>query len=155
MRRLLNNLIWLGTLVFVTQGAFSQSFQEDFKLLAKQLPDRSVISTGEKAKPTQFLLQDHPSAWVRYNPFTLSFGGLMWVYQTILSEQLSSSCIYSPTCSGYSKNLIRDYGLLYGLFLTADRLTRCNRLALYDYPLREIDPHSHSIHQETDYYKIR
>ena len=66
------------------------------------------------------------------NPFYHMFSSAMYVYQKYLSSVLSRQCAFSPTCSGYSKALIKEYGLCKGVFCTADRLMRCNRIALSD-----------------------
>ena len=73
----------------------------------------------------------------RLNPVRLSLGGMMYVYQRFVSPQLPSECLYHPSCSGFSKELIRDLGLVKGMAATADRLTRCNRIAVFDiHPMR-------------------
>ena len=54
----------------------------------------------------------------------------MFAYQKVISPVIARHCAYSPTCSAYSKELIREYGLAKGICLTADRLTRCTRIAL-------------------------
>lgn len=113
------------------------------------------LAYHEPVHQPEFLFADHPSALVRYNPFSLVFGGLMWIYQKQITQQLYSTCIYSPTCSSFSISLIREYGLLPGMLFTADRLSRCNRLALYDFPAHEVDHEIHRIRQEPDYYRFR
>lgn len=67
-----------------------------------------------------------------WNPFYHLLSAPMYVYQSVVSPLLSTRCAYSPSCSAYSKALIREYGLLKGSLLTADRLMRCNRIALAD-----------------------
>lgn len=156
MQNLLNRCTLFIALALVSIPVFSQSVSDDINLIKRhgQLNFEQATSHEHRHRP-EFLLQDHPSALVRYNPITLSFGSLMWIYQLVLTDQLSSTCIYSPTCSAYSKSLIQDYGLAVGIILTSDRLTRCNRLALYDYSISEIDKEIHRIHQDTDYYRLR
>lgn len=61
-------------------------------------------------------------------PFTL----LLLFYKSVLSEQLSSDCAFSPSCSSFSFKAIQEFGFIKGLFLTADRLTRCNGNANLD-----------------------
>ena len=101
-----------------------------------------------------FLLSDHPSPFVRYNPVSLALGSIMWTYQRIISPQFSASCLYSPSCSNYSKNLISDFGIFRGIILTADRLTRCNRLALMDFKVWEVDSRIGKIRESTELYRI-
>lgn len=69
---------------------------------------------------------------VRYNPVSLSLGALMYVYQKAISPQFSSKCGYEISCSNFSKHVIQEYGLIKGVALTADRLTRCTPFAAID-----------------------
>ncbi|HZL49205.1 MAG TPA: membrane protein insertion efficiency factor YidD [Solirubrobacteraceae bacterium] len=48
------------------------------------------------------------------------------VYQRVLSPALPRRCKYEPTCSRYTVDAIREYGILRGLVLGAWRLLRCN-----------------------------
>lgn len=72
------------------------------------------------------------NAFVKYNPVSLVFGGLLMVYQKTISVQIGAACPYEISCSTFSGICIRKYGLLKGIALTADRLTRCTRLAFFD-----------------------
>lgn len=65
----------------------------------------------------------------KLNPLNWIFGGLLYVYQNTISAQLSAGCLYGPSCSSFSKQALRRYSLPKGLLLTADRITRCNRIA--------------------------
>ena len=67
-----------------------------------------------------------------WNPVYHVLSSSMYVYQSVVSPLLSTRCLFSPTCSAYSKWLIHEYGLMKGTFPTADRLMRCNRIALSD-----------------------
>ncbi|MBR1769613.1 MAG: membrane protein insertion efficiency factor YidD [Bacteroidales bacterium] len=64
------------------------------------------------------------------NPVTHILSSSMYVYQKFVSPMILRSCAYSPTCSAYSKALIKRYGTLRGIVFTSDRLMRCNRIAL-------------------------
>ncbi len=68
------------------------------------------------------------SKWQAYNPINLTFSGLMFFYQNVLSSQVNAGCIYSPSCSEFSKTCIKKHGLIKGIFLSADRVQRCNRI---------------------------
>jgi len=77
-------------------------------------------------------------SWLaRYNPVALTLKGAMLGYQRLMSQQLARSCPYQLTCSNFSKQAIEQYGILKGVFLSADRITRCNRIGLLD--VRPID----------------
>lgn len=142
-------------LLLLATSLSGQSFQEDLILVFEQVQDNSQKHHDDHRHLPVFLLSDHSSALVRLNPFTLAFGGLLWAYQAMISPQLSATCIYSPSCSAYSKNLLQEYGILRGLIFTADRISRCNRLALYDYPPWEIDFQIHKVREQIDYYRLK
>ncbi len=44
-------------------------------------------------------------------------------YQRRLSHH---TCLYSPTCSEYTKRCINNYGVIIGILLGAWRILRCN-----------------------------
>lgn len=106
------------------QGARAQSFDSlDMALLrdvrpASQAKERVVVyGFGNNSTP---------------NPLYHMLAGSMYGYQKWVSPVLGRHCAYSPSCSAYSKELLKEYGLLKGVFCTADRLMRCNRIALAD-----------------------
>ncbi|MGZ3862374.1 MAG: membrane protein insertion efficiency factor YidD [Bacteroidia bacterium] len=69
---------------------------------------------------------------VKYNPLSLFFGGAMLLYQSTVSVQIGANCPYEVSCSAFSKSCITKYGIIKGIALSADRLTRCTRLAAID-----------------------
>ncbi|XP_062183362.1 UPF0161 protein At3g09310 isoform X2 [Phragmites australis] len=54
-------------------------------------------------------------------------------YKREISPFLPSSCRYLPTCSEYSMQAYKRYGVVKGTILTAWRLCRCNPLGGYGY----------------------
>jgi len=78
---------------------------------------------------------------------------MMWLYQNLISPQLSSSCLYEPTCSSFSVLLLQHYGIIPGMIMTADRLMRCNRLILHDIPSSHINPKTGKIPEKITYYQ--
>jgi len=107
----------------------------------------SVVFSSKKRKYTTLASEKHQSAFHKYNPVTLTFSGLMFMYQNILSSQIYAGCLYGPSCSEFSKKSIKEYGLVKGVFLSADRLSRCNRISALEYDWSTItgripdDPH--------------
>ena len=85
----------------------------------------------DKRKVT-YLFKENKSVLVKYNPFSLAFGGLLFIYQKGISPQISVDCPYELSCSNFSKRCIQHYGIFKGLALTADRLTRCTQFTLID-----------------------
>lgn len=50
----------------------------------------------------------------------------LYLYQKVVSEQISAGCEFDLSCSNYSLTAIKEFGFAKGIYLTADRLTRCN-----------------------------
>jgi putative component of membrane protein insertase Oxa1/YidC/SpoIIIJ protein YidD len=92
---------------------------------------------------------------IRNNPVSLFFGGLMYVYQGVISPQLPSECLYDESCSHFSQQLIADYGLFKGIFTTSDRLMRCNRLSALDIHPLMINEENGKVVESTDIYKFK
>jgi putative component of membrane protein insertase Oxa1/YidC/SpoIIIJ protein YidD len=55
------------------------------------------------------------------------FKGFLRIYKRHISNQLLNDCIYDVSCSAFSQGAISEFGFIKGVFLSADRLTRCNR----------------------------
>lgn len=99
-----------------------------------------------------FLFHDSKSILKKYNLLTLFAGSLLYTYQNLISQQLSASCLYHPSCSAFGKEAIEKYGFIKGFFLAADRINRCNRISGMDiHPLR-VDPHLHRASDPVEAY---
>ena len=59
---------------------------------------------------------------------------LIVFYQKYISPLSGSTCHYTPTCSRYTAEAIRRYGLLKGMVMGTDRLIRCHP-GQCEYPL--------------------
>lgn len=62
----------------------------------------------------------------RRNPFIEAFLLPVKLYRRFLSPLLPPRCRFSPTCSGYCLQAVREWGILRGSALTVWRLLRCN-----------------------------
>lgn len=54
---------------------------------------------------------------------------LIEFYQKVISPFMSfhgSNCKYYPTCSEYTKQAIKKYGVFKGILIGTKRITRCN-----------------------------
>jgi putative component of membrane protein insertase Oxa1/YidC/SpoIIIJ protein YidD len=73
------------------------------------------------------------NAFVKYNPISLLFGGGLYFYQKVISSQIQAGCAFDVSCSNFSKQSISKFGLLKGIALSTDRLTRCTRVSAVDF----------------------
>tara|TARA_B100000963_G_scaffold230227_1_gene200854 strand:- start:1235 stop:1489 length:255 start_codon:yes stop_codon:yes gene_type:complete len=60
--------------------------------------------------------------------FTYTLIKLIQVYQFIVSPLLGNSCRYLPSCSEYSIEALKTFGLLKGSFLSLKRILSCHPL---------------------------
>ena len=136
MRKSVNNslLIFLLFLISISGSAQVSQFKSDIehinKLLSQTPPDpfkRPYIYKGEL------------SLIKKFNPVSLLLGGTLYVYQNVLSKHISADCLFTPSCSEFSKQAIREDGLLKGTLLSIDRVNRCNRIAAQDLKHYSID----------------
>jgi len=51
---------------------------------------------------------------------------LIKIYQLVISPLFPSSCRYTPTCSHYTLEALKKYGLLKGGWLGVKRISRCH-----------------------------
>lgn len=100
--------------IFFLQPAFS-SEAADLAFIRKH----NTISTPRAEEGVRFNPQE-PSE------LKLVATGLIRLYQKFISSQDGPTCNFQPTCSRFGMACIQKYGPVRGLFLTADRLLRCN-----------------------------
>ena len=50
-------------------------------------------------------------------------------YQRYISPVIGAKCIYLPTCSQYTLEAIREWGVVRGILMGAYRILRCNPFA--------------------------
>ena len=135
---------------------FSSSF-----LMAQPSDDVSLLLHANFDQPAYqervvtYGFSEKPSKIAFFNPAYHILSGAMYMYQKFISPQLATQCGYSPSCSAYSKQLIKDHGLFKGVFCSADRLMRCNRVALSGLPRTAFDEHDHKVHESTDRYSLK
>ncbi len=75
----------------------------------------------------------------RFSPFQMA----LLFYKEVLSNQVSASCDYHPSCSSFSQGSLREHGIIKGLFLTADRLSRCSGNSAKEYMNILFDEETH------------
>ena len=52
--------------------------------------------------------------------------GFVWVYKTLISPLLPHACKFTPSCSTYMNESIREFGFFKGAALGIKRIFRCN-----------------------------
>jgi putative membrane protein insertion efficiency factor len=60
------------------------------------------------------------------NIFTKGLIYFIKVYRYLISPLLGHSCRYLPTCSEYSIDALKTYGLLKGTFISLKRILSCH-----------------------------
>ena len=141
MRRVLTSL-----LLVISSACFAQLTADDLASIknhqvASQLPDMSYEDFDKQ--PVKFYNAINPVYWV-YK------GGLKF-YQAHISTQLSTSCIYHTSCSRFGKQLFEEYNVFKAFFLTADRVSRCNRITRAEASPLSFSPQGKIIEEVSDY----
>jgi len=129
--------------------AFSQSQTSELYLIGT----KDYREPKFEKRTVTFLASNSESPVVKYNPVTLTFGSLLYIYQRILSPQVSAECRFHMSCSTFSKSAIQEFGLIKGIALTSDRIMKCNRLAAADARPGDFDDFF-KIYDTPDKYRI-
>ena len=133
-------------------AAHPQLNRADLELLKNHKPGKTGTLINKEA---EFVLPDSDNPMVQYNPFALAHASLVYAYQKVLSPQFSADCYYIPSCSSFSQDMVQEFGFFKGVFLTADRLMRCNRIAATGFHPVSIDPKTHKIHESPSMFKLK
>ena len=48
------------------------------------------------------------------------------IYQLFISPIIGQNCRFMPTCSEYTVNCLKQFGLIKGLFLSFKRISKCH-----------------------------
>lgn len=127
-----------------------QSSTDDFSLIQQKQQNRISEMDQQQQQTGSFTLGRN--AFERYNPVSLLLAGSLRTYSSVISPQLGSNCIYHTSCSVFSRQAISEAGLADGILLTADRISRCNRIAGSDTPFHRIDEETGLIRDEVTRY---
>ena len=145
-----NNLLFVFLCLLCT-SVFSQTKTDNDLIFEKT----TFVNSFEAKREVTYLFAGK-NAFIKYNPVSLVFGGLLYAYQKTISVQIGAACPYEVNCSSFSKRCIQQYGILKGIPLTADRLTRCTKLAGIDM-IEGVDYNSrtHMIYDHPNDYKFK
>lgn len=71
---------------------------------------------------------------ILFYPFKLICYLLIYFYKIFISPLLPNTCIYYPSCSTYTLQSIKEFGVIKGIYLGAKRILRCrpNKIGGYD-----------------------
>lgn len=67
----------------------------------------------------------HRAVWLAGAPARVVLIMLVHVYRFTLSGSLGCQCRFSPTCSHYAEEAIRQHGAVRGSLMAAWRIARC------------------------------
>jgi putative component of membrane protein insertase Oxa1/YidC/SpoIIIJ protein YidD len=112
----------------------------------------NTFSIYDYQEPTKraFLKTKDLSFAQKLNPLVYISGGLMFVYQRVISEQLTGNCAYELTCSSFAKRMIEKHGLAKGIYFGAYRLMSCNESCTEDTVIHMIDPETGRVRSKYD-----
>jgi putative component of membrane protein insertase Oxa1/YidC/SpoIIIJ protein YidD len=138
MQRMIFPIV-LMVLSAISNAQSSHSVDIDLIGNKKLLSETDLSYYKRPGNNTNVMQSRDQSMVAHFNPVYFAFKTAMLLYQNILSPQLSKSCPYEITCSNFAKQAIEKFGLIKGIFIGADRLLRCNRIALLDLNMLDID----------------
>ncbi|MEY2829158.1 MAG: hypothetical protein RIQ33_1016 [Bacteroidota bacterium] len=137
--------IVLFLIIIFAPHLFLSAQNKNDLLLMKQ-----TISQYPSANSTK-----HFTLLKRKNPLLMPLTASLYLYQNIISPQLATDCPHIPSCSNFSKQCIAKYGIVKGVALSADRLTRCSPVSMMDLPTYWFDLISNKIDDNPSYYYLR
>jgi uncharacterized protein len=117
----------------------AQDFRADLSLLAKKSTTHEAVGPSQKKKS--------------FNPLTILYWGTVGFYQKQIAPQWGANCAFETTCSRFSKQLVSEYGLAKGFFLTLDRMGRCNKISFYETVPIRINPQNKII-DKVEFYQL-
>lgn len=124
MLKYLSNLIIAFTIIlFSIDVACGQNIESDFEYILKQ-KNTSQEDQKVENKPKSF--------FQKINPFSFLYNKSLGFYQKNISAQIAANCVFEKTCSHFSKDLTQEFGILGGVVLSIDRLSRCNRISILE-----------------------
>jgi uncharacterized protein len=140
---------YLLFLFFLVSNFVYKAQNSDLSILTNFSPDEKIYPERKVA----FIKAKKNSLIAKVNPFRLFFGSLLYVYQKGISPQISRQCGFEVSCSEFSKTCIQQHGLFKGIALSADRMSRCTRIASFDLKIVDFDFKSKKIIDPVSFYK--
>ncbi len=136
--------------MFISSTNFAQTIDLKADMLLVDTVSKQQINIPIKRS---YIFKNQSGSFKRFNPVNLIFGGTLYAYQNFLSQHFSATCLYDPSCSDFSKQAVKEYGLIKGGLLSFDRLSRCNRIAATDLDYNMLNEKSHRFNDTIKSYK--
>lgn len=137
-------------LVFFSLTSFAQKIDwSSDLLLADSVSKQQVQHPARRV----YIYKNQPKTFKNSNPISLVYGGTLYIYQNLVSQHFSADCLYDPSCSDFSKQAVKEYGILKGTLLSFDRLSRCNRIAATGLNTEMINKKTHRFSDSIKRYK--
>jgi uncharacterized protein len=151
----MKKFLLLVPLLYIGFCSYAQLSSSDLLAITKQDFDHPAkfSQQGDAYNNGQFMKTRKKTFISHYNPLTLGMGAVMYSYQHVISPLLSRSCPYQISCSNFAKLSIREWGPFKGVFISADRILRCNRLSLLNISPLKINPKTGKILDEPSWYQ--
>jgi len=143
-------LIFTIILIALFQSGYCQLSEAQLKVIESE-----SFHTHKFDKRTPGFYKMGKNAFVAYNPVSLLLSTALFGYQKVLSPQLQTHCPYEVSCSAYSKVAISEFGFFKGVFMTADRLTRCTQFSTMDLLPSQIDHETGFIKDDVTRYRLK
>lgn len=112
-----SNILLISLLFF--NFCFSQVKSDS---LQKQILNETFSNYSIPIQQKRSMLQFNNS---KYNPLNYLAGSMLYIYQNIISEQISANCMYEISCSEFTKKNIEKYGLIKGTLIGLHQLSCC------------------------------
>ncbi len=122
-----------------------------------QISDLELLAESGSAPTVKFgqTKKSKPTSFQRFNPAYWLLNGALTGYQKVISPQISADCLYELSCSRFSRAAIQEFGIVKGIALTADRLSRCNRVAATSIELLRINPQTGRVVDVPTMYQVK
>lgn len=112
------------TLVLLLAG-LAPGVEADLDLIARVNPPLEQEAAAPPAADFTFR---------QVSELRLCLSVMIRLYQVFVSPQGPPGCNFTVTCSHFMTRSVQKYGLIHGLLMESDRLTRCNHAARRYYP---------------------
>jgi uncharacterized protein len=121
-----------------------------------QVSDLELLEESGSAPTVQFgqPKKAKTKTFLRINPVYWLLNGALTGYQKVISPQISAECLYELSCSRFSRAAIQEFGIFKGIALSADRISRCNRVAATSIEFIRISPLTGRVIDNPSMYRL-